>query len=223
MLAVMASRRNSAVKIYVNGSTANNLYGLAKRVGQQVSRMSTASARAQASLARRVQPETKREIRKVYGVKAGELSNRMRLETGRRGGDDYLSIWASTRKISLIAFGGRWGGRKTPGAVASILLGGRKTYDSAFIATVGWRGSSGGAVKDGTSSRNIYVRSRGPDGRRVGRGPLKRLKGPSVFEMITTAPKAHSADTVARRVLPALQDYYVSELTRQIALELRRG
>lgn len=223
MLMGMASRRNSAVKIYVNGSTANDLYGLSRRVGQQVSRMSVASQRAQASLARRVQPVTKREIRAVYGIKASLLNDKMRLETGRRGGSDYLSVWASTRKISLIEFSGRWRGVKSPGATASILLGTSKTYTSAFIASVGWRGSRGGAVKADTVSRAIYVRKRGPDGRRAGRGPLQRLYGPSVYEMIGTSRTPHGADTVRATILPQLQDYYVSELSRQIALELRRG
>jgi hypothetical protein len=224
MLGGMAfNRRNSAVKIYVNGSTANDLYGLAKRVGQQVSRMSSASQRAQSSLARKVQPVAKREIRNVYGVKAGILNGRMRLETGTRGKGDFLSLWASTRKVSLLEFGGRWRGVKTPGATASILLGTSKTYDSAFIANVGWRGGSGQAVKADTVSRAIYVRKRGPDGKRFGRGPLKRLYGPSVFEMIGTSPKAHSADTVRAAIVPQLENFYVTELSRQIALELRRG
>jgi len=109
----MASRRNSALKIYVNGRVADGFYGLSKRVGQTVSRMSVASQRAQASLARRVQPLTKREVRKVYGIKASALTSRMRLETGTRKQSDYLSIWASTRKLPLIDFGGSWGGRRT--------------------------------------------------------------------------------------------------------------
>lgn len=223
MLVGMYNRRNSSLKVYVNGSTANDLYGLAKRVGRQVSRMSVASQRAQASLARRVQPLAKREIRNVYGVKPSILNGRMRLESGARGKGDFLSLWASTRKVSLLDFGGRWRGLKSPGATASILLGTSKTYDSAFIANVGWRGASGGAVKSGTASRAIYVRQRGPDGKRFGRGPLKRLYGPSVYEMIGTSPKAHSRDTVRAAIVPQLEDFYVTELTRQLALELRRG
>lgn len=223
MLGGMAyNRRNSAFKVYVNGSAANDLYGLARRVGQQVSRMSAASQRAQASLARRVQPTTKREIRKVYGVKSSILSGRMRLESGARGKGDFVSLWASARKISLLEFGGRWRGVKSPGATASILLGSNKTYTSAFVAAVGWRGASGG-VKADTVSSGIYVRQRGPDGKRFGRGPLRRLYGPSVFEMIASSPKAHSTATVRAAIVPQLEDFYVSELSRLIAVELRRG
>jgi hypothetical protein len=211
MLAGMASRRNSAVKIYVNGSTANDLYGLAKRVGQQVPRLSVASQRAQASLARKVQPVAKREIRNIYGVKASVLNNKLKLETGARKNSDYISLWASTRKISLMEFSAKWRGVKTPGATASILLGTSKTYDAAFIATLGSQGKPA-----------VYVRSRGPDGKRAGRGPLRRLYGPSVFEMIGTSPNGGS-NTVRNTITPKLQDFYVTELTRQIALELRRG
>ena len=105
--------------------------------------MSMASQRAQSSLARKVQPVAKREIRNVYGIKASLLNNKLKLETGTRAGSDYLSLWASTRKISLLEFSGKWRGVKTPGATASILLGTSKTYTSAFIANVGWRGTSG--------------------------------------------------------------------------------
>lgn len=220
----MASRRNSAVKIYVNGSVANSLYGLAKRIGRQVSRVSTASMRAQASLARKVQPIAKREVRNVYGIKASLLNDRMRLDSnGTRKNSDYISLWASTRKLPLIAFGGTWRGVKTPGAVASILSGSSKTYAGAFIATVGWRGTSGSAIVPGTSNRNIYVRSTGPDGQRVGRGPLRMLKGPSVWEMLATSPHGASGKTVASVIIPQLQEFYVTELTRQLALELRNG
>lgn len=223
MLTVMANRRNSSARIYVNGKAADGLYGLAKRVGNTVSRYSQASQRAQASLARKVQPTAKAEIRKVYNVKASDLASRIRLETGSRRKSDYVSLWAGTRKLSLIAFGGRWGGTRTTGATASILNGQRKTYAHAFIAQVGWRGTSGKAVKADTLARGIYVRSTGPNGRPVGRGPLKRLYGPSVFDMIATSPKAHSADTVRNAIVPQLESYYVSELARQVATELRRG
>lgn len=217
------NRRNSALKIYVNGRTADDLYGMSKRVGRTVSRMSTAMQRAQASLARKVQPVAKAEIRKVYAVKPSLLNDKLKLQTGARAKGDFISLWASTRKISLIEFGGRWAGMKSSGATAGILVGASKTYAGAFIARVGWRGSSGAGVKAGTASRNIYVRSIGPDGRRAGRGPLRRLNGPSVYEMIRTSPKMHSAQTVANAITPQLQSYYISELTRQAALELRRG
>lgn len=218
----MATRRNASAKIYINGQVANGLYGLAKRVGSTVSRYSQASQRAQSSLARKVQPAAKAELRKVYSVKASDLNNRMKLESGTRKKSDYVSLWASSRKISLIAFGGRWGGTRTAGATAAIMQGQRKTYGHAFIAQVGWRGSSGKSVKANTLARGIYVRSNGPNGKPVGRGPLRRLYGPSVFDMVATSPRGGS-DSVRNTIIPQLESYYVSELRRQIALELRRG
>ncbi len=154
--------RNASFKIYVNGRAADSLYGLSKRVGERVSRFSTASQRAQAGLVRKLQPVTKAAIRDYYTVKPSELNNRFKVLTGSRVKGDFVALWASTRRISLIAFAGRWGGPKTPGAVASILLGKPKTYDSAFIASIGWRGVSGASVKADTVHRGIYVRSRGP-------------------------------------------------------------
>ena len=223
MLAGMASRRNSAFKIYVNGKAADDLYGLSRRVGQTVSRFSVASQRARASLVRKVQPVAKREIRAVYAIKSSLLNDRMRLENGRRGKGDFISLWASTRRISLLEFAGRWTGAKSVGATASILVGKRKTYPGAFIADVGWRGASGSGVKADTVRAGIYVRSRGPDGKRVGRGPLKRLYGPSVFEMINPSLADHTAKSVRNVIVPQLESFYVTELARQVALELRRG
>lgn len=223
-MAALSHRRNSAVKLFVNGKSADDLYGLSKRIGQRVSKYSLAAQRAQASLARRVQPMAKREIRQVYGIKASLLNGTLSLYNGLRRKGDYIALQASLRRMPLSSFGGAWGGRATPGATASVLLGQRKVYASAFIANVGWRGASGGAVKGGTSSKAIYVRTRGVDGKRVARGPLKRLYGPSVFEMLSSGAHDNAASRRVRgAVVSGLETYYVGELARQIALEARRG
>jgi len=223
-MAALSHRRNSALKLFVNGRAADNLYGLSKRIGDRVSRYSQAAQRAQSSLARRVQPVAKREIRKVYGIKASTLNGRLALYNGLRRKGDYIALQASTRRLPLASFGGTWGGRSTPGATASVLVGQRKTYTSAFVARVGWRGASGGSLKDDTASTAIYVRQLQPTGRRVGRGPLRRLYGPSVFEMLSPGTHANQAALRVRgAVLSELETYYVGELARQIALELRHG
>jgi hypothetical protein len=217
-MASLSSRRNSAVNIYVNGKTADGLYDLAKRIGERPSRYSKAMQRAQAGLARRFQPATKREIRKAYGVKQAALNKGMAVATGLRQKGDYVALKASVRRISLLEFGGAWGGHKTDGATASILLGTRKTYGSAFIATVGFKGRAS------ANGRAIYVRQRGPDGKRYGRGPLRRLYGPSIFEMLS--PGSHTGSPALRvrtAVLGELESFYVTELARQITLELRNG
>lgn len=223
-MAALSHRRNTALKFFVNGRAADNLYGLSQRVGKRISRYSQAAQRAQASLARRAQPVAKQEIRKVYGVKASTLNGRLSLYNGLRRKGDYIAIQASIRRLPLTAFGGAWGGRTTAGATASVLLGQRKTYTSAFMATVGWRGRSGGAVKDNTASRAIYVRQLRSDGRRYGRGPLRRLYGPSVFEMLSPGMHGNAAaQRVRGAVLSQLETYYTGELARQLVLELRHG
>ena len=85
-----------------------------------------------------------RRLRELKGMTAEEVAERLlvsqskisRLENGRRGKGDFISLWASTRRISLLEFAGRWTGAKSVGATASILVGKRKTYPGAFIADV---------------------------------------------------------------------------------------
>lgn len=220
----LSHRRNSAAKLFVNGKRADGLRDLTNKIGKRVSRYSTAAERAKSSLARRFQPTAKREIRKEYGVKQATLNKRMAVASGIRQKGDYVSLQASVRRISLLEFGGKWGGRETPGATASIVLGGSKTYRGAFVASVGWRGSSGKAVKGGTATKAIYARSMGANGRRAGRGPLVRLYGPSVFEMLSPGSHTNSpALRVRTAVISQLESFHVTELARQISLELRRG
>jgi hypothetical protein len=166
-----------------------------------------AAMRARVSLVRRVQPTAKRNIRERYGVRASALNDKFRTVEGRTSkGDPYLGIWASSRKIGLIEFNGRWRGRRSLGATATIRAGETKTYDSAFIATVKGR-------------RGIRVRSfqSGISGKRVGRGPLRMLSGPSPFEMLLGEDMANGAAVSAE-----LLEFYRSEIERQIKLRSKR-
>jgi len=202
------SRRNSALRWYVNGKRARNLDGLQTAAGGVLSAYDTAVSRAVVGLKRRTLPAVSRAVRANYNVKARSLAGRVRAEMGTAGGarerSDFLSIWASTRQISLLDFGGRWGGRKSEGATAAITRGGVKTYRSAFIATV-------------KGLRAIRVRSFVSTGRRAGRGPLRILRGPSPFEMLSGLDRAPSVAT-RRSVLAELTDFYTSELRRQFRL-----
>jgi hypothetical protein len=198
------SRRNSALKFFVNGRRAQQLDGLADLAGNALSAYDVAVTRSIVGLKRRAAPAASREVRKNYNVKAGSLRDKFRAETGtagRRGDrDDYLSIWASTRRITLLDFRGHWSGRKSKGATANI-SGESKTYGSAFIATVKGR-------------RAIRVRSFESTGRRAGRGPLRMLYGPSPFEMLSGLD--HQPSIVTRRaVLSELRVFYTTELRRQ--------
>lgn len=221
----MASRRNTALKYYVSGRLAKDLHGLTDLAGGVLDAFDAAVIRARVGLARRAEPAAKRNVRAVYGVKAGALAKKFRIDQGTRGKRDsseLISIWASSRGISLIEFNGVWRGRKSAGAVAQIVRGQSKTYGSAFIANVGWRGSSGGAVKADTASRGIYVRSfNRSSGRRHGRGPLRLLRGPSPFEMLSGIDYEASRK-VRDATLSELTTFYLAELRRQFKLKSNR-
>jgi|GEM_PF-699996 len=206
----MATRfRSQAAKLTVNGKAPTGSNALGRRVAERVARYSTASGRAQVSTARRVQPLSKREIRSVYNVKSSALGKTMQLDSTKADGGSIV-LRASKRRLPLIAFDGTWGGRSTPGATASILLGARRTYNSAFIATA--RGQ-----------RAIFVRERGAGGKRPDRAPVRRLYGPSVFDMLAVSSDAGSpANRIRGRVVSQLESFYVTELARQIRLELAR-
>lgn len=201
------SRRNSAFKFYVNGTQARDLHGLTGIADQVLSAYDTSVMRAVVGLKRRVLPVTSREVRKEYGVQARALQGRFRVEDGRRGkkGGDYLSLWASTRRAPLLDFQGRWGGRRTVGATASIDAGQRKQYPGAFIATIQGR-------------RAIRVRQRDAStGKRYARGPVRMLYGPSPFEMVSGLDHRGSVN-VRSAVMETLRTFYIGELQRQFKL-----
>lgn len=203
-----ASRRNSALKYYVNGRQAKNLEGLTDLAGDVLSSYDVAVTRAISGLKRRTLPAVSRAVRDNYNVKARDLSGKYRVETGLSGrrGDrsEFISIHASTRRIPLLAFGGRWAGRKAEGATAAVTPGGVRTYGSSFIATV-------------KGLRAIRVRQLESTGRRAPRGPLRMLRGPSPFEMLSGLDHGPSQST-KRAVLGELSDFYRGELRRQFQL-----
>jgi hypothetical protein len=212
----MARERNSAVKFYTSGKIAKDLTGITDSVDGVLKGWDTAVVRAVSGLRRRAVPAGVRAVRENYNVKASAVRSRVRLEGGTRRArrsdrSEFISIWASTRRLPLLEFGGRWGGMRTKGARAQVVRGQSKVYAGAFIATVqGLRA----------------IRTRRLDsatGKRHGRGPLQMLRGPSVFEMLSGldhAPARRSRDAV----LEELTTFYRSELRRQWALQRgRRG
>lgn len=138
-----------------------------------------ADAKAVGTVKRRFEPAAKRLIREKYNVRASELASKFTVT--ERGGDSpgdgiVLHLNASVRKLPLISFGGRWGGRKTPGATASIGKGeGRKVYHSAFVASV--------KGKQHMLVRQFSRDSNSPSGRDP-RNKLRRLSGPSPYQMV---------------------------------------
>jgi len=208
--------RNSALKFYLNGRAARDLHGLTDLAGNLLDAYDVSVIRARAGLHRRAEPAAKRNIRAIYNVRASALADRLRIDEGVRGkgrdSEDLISIWASTRQLGLIEFGARWrgparrkNGRFAAGASAEIVRGQRKTYDSAFIATIQGR-------------RAVRVRSYdGSGGRRHGRGPVRMLRGPSPFEMLSGVGHEPSRQ-VRDGTLSELTTFYFAELKRQFRL-----
>lgn len=167
-----------------------------------------ADARSIASVRRRFEPAAKRAIREVYTVRASDLSGRFTVRSGLGEEGEYLSLNASTKKLPLIGFGGRWGGRKTAGATAGIQVGMRKVYASAFIARIG-------------GQRRMVVRqfsrdATAPSGR-DGRRKLRTLTGASAFQMVMG-----EGEVVAKRLAREMNLYRNTELIRQLALARKR-
>jgi len=207
----MARERNSAVKFYTSGKLAKDLHGITDGLDGVLKAWDTATLRAVSGLRRRAVPAAVRAMRQNYNVNASTVRSRVRLDGGARrpkraDRSEFISLWASTRRLPLLEFGGRWGGMRTAGARATVVRGASKVYQGAFISTV-------------QGLRAIRQRAFDPaKGRRHGRGPLQMLRGPSAFEMLSGldhAPARASRDAV----LEELTTFYRSELRRQWALQ----
>jgi hypothetical protein len=167
-----------------------------------------ADKRALVTVRRRTEPTVKMAIREVYNVPARELSGKFRLRNGSDANGQYLELHAATKRVPLIEFAGRWSGRKSEGARATILRGGTKLYKSSFIATVG-------------GQREIVARqfsndSNSPSGRHP-RSHLQRLRGPSPLEMTRGIDGQN-----ARRIGAEMAEFAATERVRQLQLA-RKG
>lgn len=213
------NRKMQTLRIFTNGSRADNAYGLSDEVGRIIKRTDRAKQRAEASTARRGASIANRAIRAEFNIPLKEISRKIYMKsTG-----DALRLYAWNRPISLLAFGGKWKGRRSAGASAQVLRGGSaETFGGSFIIE---------SMKAKASlKRAIRVRSmRG--GKRAGRGPLVMLYGPSPRDMITGRRKDAETGTpvgqwgthVREVVTSEVIAYYISELKRLYAVEARRG
>ncbi len=213
------NRRNSAFKFYVNGKAAKSLHGLTDVAGGVLSAFDTAVQRATVGLKRRAGPAVSRAVRENYGLKRTTLSGSemFRIEEGTLKKGGYLSIWASTRELPLIYFGGRWSGPGSPGATAEIERGMRKTYTSAFIAP--------GRIR-GQERPVIYTRLKGKKavqkhGRYKGqtREPIRVLRGPSPFEMVSGVGGYPHTLRTKKTILAELSAFYTPAQQRQFKLK----
>lgn len=167
-----------------------------------------ADKRALSNIRRRFEPAAKRAVREVYTVRAGDLAGKFQIRPGSDGEGEYLALHASPRKLPLILFGGRWGGRKTKGATAQIQRRGRKVYASAFIAMVG-------------GQRRLVVRQYSRDATtpsgRDPRNKLRSLTGPSPWQMVMG-----EGEVVASGLAREMTQYRRDELLRQLELARKR-
>ena len=199
------------VKIFINGQRANNQYALADHVGTIVRRVDRVSRRAAASTSRKASPMAKALITKTYSIRPGKLTNKVKT----RISGQTLHVSASVRRFPVIDFAGRWAGRRSPGAVASVLIGKAVTYAGAFMATI-------------QGLRSIRTRQK-RGAKRVPRGPVQIVRGPSTFQMITGI-ETDQAGNVIGHVNHNIRDklhlqliaYYVSELKRLYRVEGER-
>ena len=210
--------RNRALTFYVNGKTGKSLHGLTDVAGRVLSAFDTAVQRATVGLKRRAGPAVSRAVRENYGIKRTTLSgsHMFRIDEGARKQGDYISIWASTRQLPLIDFGGRWSGPGSPGATAEIERGMRKTYTSAFIAPGRIRGQQGPVIYSrlkGKKAVQKYGRYKGQM-----REPIRVLRGPSPFEMVSGVGGYPATLRTKQTILAELTAFYTTELQRQFKL-----
>lgn len=167
-----------------------------------------ADAKAVGTVKRRFEPAAKRVIRERYSVLAGDLAGKFTVT--QRGGENpadgvVLQLNASVRKLPLINFGGRWGGRMTPGATAAISKGeGRKVYHSAFVASI--------KDKPHMLVRQFSRDSNSPSGRDP-RNKLRRLSGPSPYQMVRGTD-----DGNAQRLSREMNELRATEIVRLLRL-----
>lgn len=199
----MARGKGAHLRVY-NDQAIARLRGHLE--GFSEAELDRAAMRARVTMIRRTQPIVSRDVRERFGVKARALSGKFQVREGRsRGGAPFLGVWGSARRIPLIDFKGRHS-RRQPGATAEVSIGRRKTYNSAFIATV-----------QGRKSIRVRQVEDQASGKRHGRGPLRMLRGPSPLEMMLGQDMRHGPE-LAGKIL----DVFQPELRRQIEL-LRRG
>lgn len=153
------------------------------------------------TLRRKVLTEARRAMAQQFGVGVQAIGQRITAETDA----DSLTVYGTSGRLSLHLFGGRYGGRKTPGATAEIKRGGRRVYASAF--TIDSRG------------KTIYGRPLVASGRRAPR-QFVRLHGPSVGSMFLG--RGGAGGTPADAVSEIAQDIFRAEIDRLLTVEESR-
>lgn len=143
-----------------------------------------AQQRAVSTLRRRVKTETRRDIQGEYNLKAGRITQGLRI----RATDDVVTVVGSSRGINAMAFGATWSrnrrGKSKIGASFRIKRGEAKTpQEGSFIAT----GRSG--------NRLVFER----EGR--ARLPISGVYGPSIAQMLKHGRRPERIAEFAARIL----------------------
>jgi hypothetical protein len=217
--------QRQVVRFITNGQRANDGYGLAQQVGRIVKRADDARIKAAISTSRRAGPLAKSLITAKYGIAPSQITNRVRARLDH----DTLRVDASKLRFPLVLFRGKWGGRSTAGAVASIVITQPRTYAGAFTARGRFRG---------TTMPLIYTRQRGrkklmKSGRYAGkvREPIVVNRGPSTYDMVAgfLRDEGGTGEIVGRSgntqgtLRGQLIAYFVGEYRRLYSIGANRG
>lgn len=214
-----SSRRNSALKFYTSGKAAKSLHGLTSLAGSVLSSFDTAVQRATVGLKRRAGPAVSRAVRENYGVNRSTLAQpgMFRIEQGSGPKGNYLAIWASTRRLPLVDFSGRWSGPSSTGATAEIERGRRKAYIGAFIAKGRIRGQVRPLIYTRIKGKKVVQKYGYHEGRM--RESIHVLRAPGPFEMISGVGGYPVTLNTRRTILAELAAFYTTELQRQFKLK----
>lgn len=136
-----------------------------KRIGKTNAQIATLKGRALTDLRRRLKVQAAQIIHEPINRSRAKVSAQVRVSAG----SNYVAVTAGGKRPPLKEFGGRWAGRKSPGATAQIYRdGSRQTFQGAFI--LGRKGQIVTRVTRGSG--------------RVPRGPVRLLTGPSPADVL---------------------------------------
>jgi hypothetical protein len=147
------------------------------------SRILRAQQRALATLGRRLPVQARRDIQAEYNLKAGRITQGLRL----RNAADGLVLVGSARGINALQFGATWS-RRMKGARFTIKRGGdRSAHEGSFIAT-------------GKNGNRLVFERKG-----TARLPIQAVYGPSVGQMLKHGRRPERLAEFAIRTLQAEQ------------------
>lgn len=220
------NRFSRSIKLATNGKLANRQYGLESRVGAAVKRGDKLQKEVAVSTARRMMSFAREGISTTFNIPRKKLDKRLFTEI--TGASIFLHAWKT--RYPLMEFGAKWKGPKSPGVTVNIIRGTPMTINSAFMNTVG-------KAKYGNDRQAVRIRPF-KGNKRVGRGPLEMLYGPSPRDMLRgdelvaqgKGNQQRSQDTLLKlrnlgsdaprfKVTERARDFHVAELQRRLGKE----